>query len=50
MDGVKISCGVRYIDIGDTNALKVPPGFGVSHSTFAMNSAVAVVLKIGHTF
>ncbi len=43
MDKVKISGGVRFVDIGDATAL----GGGAN---FAGNSAVAVGMKIGYTF
>ena len=42
-NGVKISGGVRYVDLGDA----VTEGFG---SNFAGNSAVGLGLKVGYTF
>ena len=42
-DNMKISAGVRYIDIGDATALG-------GASNFAGNSAVAVGMKVGFTF
>ena len=47
---MKISGGVRYVDIGDANALENPPGSGISNSSFRGNSAIGVGLKIGFTF
>ncbi|WP_430464026.1 outer membrane protein transport protein [Tabrizicola sp.] len=47
---MKISGGVRYVDIGDANALESPPGSGISNASFRGNSALGVGLKIGFTF
>ena len=45
---MKISGGVRYVKVGNTDALEVAPG--VAGSSFTDNSAVGVGIKVGWTF
>lgn len=47
-DNMKITGGIRYVDIGDARALEVAPGVAVSK--FANNSALGVGLKVGFSF
>lgn len=47
MDKVKITGGVRYVDIGDAQPSL---GGGFPSANFAGNSGVAVGLKVGYTF
>jgi long-chain fatty acid transport protein len=50
MENVKITGGVRYIDIGDAQT-NVPVGPGATTpSSFAGNDAVAIGIKVGYTF
>ncbi len=47
---MKISGGVRYVDIGDANSLELSTNPGVANAAFRGNSALGVGLKIGFTF
>ena len=47
---MKISGGVRYVDIGDANALESSAGSGVANASFRGNSALGLGLKIGFSF
>ena len=47
---MKISGGVRYVDIGDANSLELNTSPGVANASFRGNSALGVGLKIGFTF
>lgn len=47
---MKISGGVRYVKIGDADALESPPNSGIANAAFRDNSAVGVGVKVGWTF
>lgn len=47
---MKITGGVRYVKLGDANALESPPGSGVTNARFSGNSAIGVGIKVGYTF
>ena len=47
---MKITGGVRYVDIGNAGALENPPGSGVANAQFNGNSAIGAGIKIGYTF
>jgi len=47
---MKISGGVRYVKIGDADALESPANSGIANAAFRDNSAVGVGLKVGWTF
>ena len=47
MDNMKITGGVRYVDIGDTQTTL---GGGVPSANFNGNSAVAFGLKVSYSF
>ncbi|MGL4322279.1 MAG: OmpP1/FadL family transporter [Paracoccaceae bacterium] len=47
---MKITGGVRYVDIGDAGALESPLAPGVANAQFEGNSAIAAGIKIGYTF
>jgi hypothetical protein len=46
---MKISGGVRYVDIGDANSLQTQNAPGGA-ATFQGNSALGVCIKVGFTF
>ena len=46
-DNVKVTAGIRYVDIGDTETTL---GGGVAASSFRSNHALGVGLKVGYTF
>ncbi|MFM2391979.1 MAG: hypothetical protein RLZZ437_3534 [Pseudomonadota bacterium] len=45
---MKITGGVRYVDIGDATALENPPG--TANARFNGNSALGVGIRVGYTF
>jgi long-chain fatty acid transport protein len=47
---MKITGGVRYVDIGNAGALESPAGSGVANAQFTGNSAIGAGIKIGYTF
>lgn len=47
---MKITGGVRYVDIGNAGALESPPGSGLANAQFSGNSALGAGIKIGYTF
>ncbi|MCU0802374.1 MAG: hypothetical protein MUD11_11475 [Rhodobacteraceae bacterium] len=47
---MKITGGIRYVDIGNAGALESPPGSGVANAQFSGNSAIGAGIKIGYTF
>jgi len=47
MDNVKVTAGVRYVDVGDTDTAL---GGGVAASNFRSNHAIGVGFKVGYTF
>ncbi|PJF10816.1 outer membrane protein transport protein [Pseudorhodobacter sp. MZDSW-24AT] len=49
-NNMKITAGVRYIDIGNADALKPTSDATTGNARFAGNSAVAVGLRVGFSF
>jgi long-chain fatty acid transport protein len=47
---MKITGGVRYVDIGNAGALESPLAPGVANAQFTGNSAIGAGIKIGYTF
>jgi long-chain fatty acid transport protein len=47
---MKITAGVRYVDIGNASALKATPTSTTGNARFSGNSAVAFGMKVGFTF
>ena len=47
IDDIKISGGIRYVDVGDSH---VTLGGGIPSASFTDNHVVALGLKIGYTF
>lgn len=47
---MKITGGIRYVDIGNAGALESPPGSGIANAQFTGNSAIGAGIKIGYTF
>lgn len=47
---MKITAGVRYVDIGNASALKATPTSTTGNASFAGNNAVAFGLRVGFSF
>lgn len=47
---MKITAGVRYVDIGNASALKATPTSTTGNARFSDNKAIAFGMKVGFTF